>query len=467
MLEQILLHHKQFSLKLREEPLKIRLEYLSDLEKMVMDHTEDIVQALRLDFAKPEAEALLTEIYPVLHEIRYVKKNLKKWIKPQRVSAPLGLMGTKNYILPVPRGVCLIIGPWNYPFQLMIAPLIAALAAGNCAFLKPSEFTPHTSALLKVLIKKTFSEDHVTVIEGGVEMTQNLLELPFDHIFFTGSTQVGKVVMAAASKHLSSITLELGGKSPTVIDSTADLEQAAEKITWAKFVNAGQTCVAPDYLLIHKDVFSEFRSHLIKKIETFYGKSDHQKKNSPDLARIISVKHTERLAQLLKEAVKQNAEITYGGDIDIPHRYVAPTLIEKVDMHSALMKEEIFGPLLPMIPFHEISEVLHFINDRPKPLALYIYSHSEMNIEALTKGTASGGVCINDSVIHVGNVHLPFGGIGESGLGNYHGYFGFRAFSHEKSVLRQYWLGRLLRVIYPPYTAFKINLIKKLIRWHL
>lgn len=467
MLEQIFLHQKQFSLKLRQEPVEIRLEYLSALEKMVRTHTEDIVQALRLDFAKPEAEVLLTEIYPVLHEIHYVKKNLKKWLKPRRASAPLGLTGTKNYIVHEPRGVCLIIGPWNYPFQLIIAPLIAALAAGNCTFLKPSEFANHTSALLQVLIKKTFSEDHVTLIEGDHETTQSLLEFPFDHIFFTGSTRVGKIIMAAASKHLSSVTLELGGKSPTIVDSSADLEQAAEKIAWAKFVNAGQTCVAPDYLLVHRDVYSEFKSHLIEKIETFYGKLDHQKKNSPDFARIISISHTERLSRLLTEAVKQNAEITYGGDIDIAHRYVSPTLIEKVDLHSTLMKEEIFGPLLPMIPFHEISEVLHFINDRPKPLALYIYSHSQMNIETLTKGTSSGGVCINDSVIHVGNVHLPFGGVGESGLGSYHGYFGFRAFSHEKSVFRQYWLGRFLRVIYPPYTAFKINLIKKFIRWSL
>lgn len=467
MIEQTFLHQKHFSQHLRTEDLDIRAEHLEDLEKAIDKYTDAIQEALYQDFRKPKAETLLTEIYPVLHEIRHARKNLKRWAHPTKVPSTLTSLGTKNYVYREPRGVVLIIGPWNYPFQLMMAPLVSAIAAGNCAFLKPSELTKHTSALIKKLIEETFKEDHITVVEGGAETTQSLLELPFDHIFFTGSTHVGKIIMAAASKHLSSVTLELGGKSPTIVDSSADLEIAAEKIVWGKFLNAGQTCVAPDYLLIQQSVFAEFKTLLIKKINAAYGKSALEKKNSPDFARIISGKHAERLNHLLEEAVANKAEITYGGEVDLQSHFIAPTLLEKVDVHSKVMKEEIFGPLLPLIPYKDNSEAIHFINERPKPLALYIYSHSELNIEEILQQTSSGGVCINDSVIHLTNPNLPFGGVGESGLGNYHGYFGFRAFSHEKAVLRQSWMGKFMRLIYPPYTNKKISLIKKLVRWRV
>ncbi|MGZ3785449.1 MAG: aldehyde dehydrogenase family protein, partial [Bdellovibrio sp.] len=280
MLEQFFIHQRHFALHLRKEPIEIRINSLTALEKNIRASIPKIVKALADDFAKPEAETLLSEIYPVLEEISYTKKHLKKWSKPRKVSAAFTLFGTKNYILAEPRGVCLIIAPWNYPFQLAMLPLVSAIAAGNCVILKPSEVTTHTSSLIAKIIAQTFSDEHVKVIEGGVETSQELLLLPFDHIFFTGSTQVGKIIMSAASKHLSSVTLELGGKSPTIVDDTANLEIAAEKIIWGKFFNAGQTCIAPDYLFVHREVMGQFKKALIKYIEIFYGKTETEKQKS-------------------------------------------------------------------------------------------------------------------------------------------------------------------------------------------
>lgn len=465
MLEQIFLHQKQFSLHLRKESVKIRWDFLNSLEQSIVKYIPEITTALAKDFAKPEMETLLSEIYPVLEEIRFTKKNLKKWTRARRVASPTTLFGTKSYIIPEPRGVCLIIGPWNYPFQLILLPLVSALAAGNCAILKPSEVTTNTSVVIKKIISETFTEEHMTVVEGGIETVQELLQLPFDHIFFTGSTKVGKIIMAAASKHLSSVTLELGGKSPTIVDNTANLENAAEKITWGKFLNAGQTCIAPDYLFVHRDVLGDFKQLLTKYIEAFYGKTSSERKNSPDYAQMASTRHTERLRSMIQEALEAKAELIYGGEINTEERYLSPTLLEKVDPHSSLMKEEIFGPILPIIPFHEISEVIHSINEGPKPLALYIYSNSELNIQTVLKETSSGGACVNDNLLHFGNHHLPFGGVGASGIGNYHGYHGFKTFSHEKGILRQTWLGRFYKVMYPPYTQTKLNLLKKILLW--
>lgn len=467
MLEQIFLHQKQHSLRLRKESLAARVEFLSTLERSIENNTENIVAALKQDFKKPEAETLLTEIYPVLKEIQYVKKKLKRWARPEKVARSLMLATAKSYIYKEPRGVCLIIGPWNYPFQLMITPLISALAAGNCAILKPSEFTNHTSRLIAKIIRDCFSENHVTVIQGGAETTQELLKFPFDHIFFTGSTRVGKIVMEAASRHLSSVTLELGGKSPTIVDSSANIEIAAEKIAWAKFVNASQTCIAPDYILVEQQVYERFKMALIKKIKDFYGHSSLEQKNSPDYAQIISTQHTLRLKSLIEDAVKRNAEIGYGGDVNQEQRFVSPTLLEKVDLNSDVMKEEIFGPLLPLISFQNLNEAIHFINERPKPLALYMYSHSRLNIDEVLQSTSAGGVCINDSVIHFSHHGLPFGGVQESGLGSYHGVYGFKAFSHEKPVLIQSAWGKFMRLVYPPYTSFKIDIIRKLVRWKI
>lgn len=467
MLEKIFLHQKQYSLKLRAESLKTRLQYLEDLEKEIEKHQQEIIEALQKDFNKPAAETLLSEIYPVLKEIRMVRKNLHQWAKDRKVTTPLTLFGSTSYIASEARGVCLLIGPWNYPFQLVFLPLVSAIAAGNCAMVKPSELARHTSNLCKKIIENVFPHEHVFVAEGGKETTTALLEFPFDHIFFTGSTRVGKIVMEAAAKHLSSVTLELGGKSPTIVDATANLAEAAEKIAWAKFINAGQTCVAPDYLFVHESIQSHFKEQLAAALNRFYGASSIDRKNSPDFARMISFNHARRLKDLIDDAVEKKATVTFGGDCVPEEHYCPPTLLENVDPHSLVMQEEIFGPILPMMTFKEISEVIHFINERPKPLALYLYSHSHMNSEKILRETSSGGLVFNDSVVHFANPHLPFGGVNHSGMGSYHGKHGFRTFSHEKAVLKQSFLGKLLRITYPPYTGFKMKVLTQMIRWRL
>ncbi len=467
MLEQQFLHQKQFSLQLRTEAIKTRLEHLDRLEQLVLENQSEICRALHQDFQKPELETLLSEVYPLLSEIKHIRKHLKKWMKPKKVSSPILILSAHSSIHYEPRGVCLIIAPWNYPVYLSLIPLASALAAGNCVTIKPSEMTRHTSSLIHKLITKYFQPEHVSVVLGGVETSQELLKLPFDHIFFTGSTQVGKIVMAAAAKNLSSVTLELGGKSPTIVDCSANLPMAAERIAWAKFLNAGQTCVAPDYLFVQEHVYTEFVELLRKQLERNYGASLDQQKNTPDFARLVSRHHTERLTQILGAALADGAEIIAGGQSDTEQHFIAPTLLGKVSPKSQIMQEEIFGPLLPILKYKDLSEVIHFINDRPKPLALYFYSQGQIEINRITQETSSGGLVINDSVIHLINPNLPFGGVGPSGMGSAHGHFGFKTFSHEKAVVRQGFLGKLGRLTYPPYTARKLKILKTLIRWRL
>lgn len=467
MLEKFFLHQKQHSLKIRGEGLQVRLDALKSLEKSIETHQAEIIEALKKDFQKPEAESLLSEIYPVLKELQFTSRNLSRWSKAKKVGTPLTLFGSQSFIQPEARGVCLIIGPWNYPFQLCILPLISAIAAGNCVIVKPSELTRHTSSVIKKILTETFPAEYVFAVEGGTETSQELLALPFDHIFFTGSTRVGKIVMAAAAKNLTSVTLELGGKSPTIVDATADLASAAQKIAWAKFINAGQTCVAPDYLFVHESIQQDFTKHLIAAIEGFYGNSAEAQRQTPDLARMISVNHTQRMKDLVTEALTHKTTLAYGGDIDTTLHYCGPTLLQDVSPQAQIMKEEIFGPVLPMMSFKDLSEVIHFINEREKPLALYCYTHSQLNTERIRKETSSGGLVFNDSVIHFANHHLPFGGVNHSGLGSYHGEYGFRAFSHEKAVLKQSFMGKLLRIMYPPYTEFKMSALKNLIRFRL
>ena len=351
MFDHLYLHQQQFSLQLRKESLETRLEYLKTLEILIDSHQKEFCEALKQDFAKPEMETLVSEIYPLIMELTHTQKKLEEWMKPVKVSSPLFLKGSQSFIQYEPRGVCLIIAPWNYPIYLLFGPLISAIAAGNTAVLKPSEFTTNTSALISRLIKGAFSEEHIAVVEGGAETTQSLLKQPFDHIFFTGSTAIGKLVMRAAAEHLSSVTLELGGKTPTIIDSTADLELAAEKVLWAKFLNAGQTCVAPDYLFVQESIFQHFTHLLKKKLEDTYGKDRHARKSSSDFARIISSKHLDRLKALLDEAVSMKGNVIFGGEVDVNTQYLSPTLIEDVDPHSRLMNEEIFGPILPLLTF--------------------------------------------------------------------------------------------------------------------
>jgi len=393
----------------------------------------------------------VAEVAVTLEEIRLTKKHLKSWMKPKTVKTPFVLWPAKSQIHTDPLGVVLIIGPWNYPFQLMMAPLIGALAAGNCALLKPSELSPNTSDLLFELIPKYFEKTYVSIVGGGVPETTELLKLPFDHIFFTGSPKVGKVVMEAAAKHLTPVTLELGGKSPAVVCEDADLEITARRLVWGKFYNAGQTCVAPDYLLVQKSIKERLIEEIKKALQEQFGQNP---KESSSFARIINRKNFERLVALLP-----NQKVIQGGSSDGDQLFIEPTLLIEVKWSDDVMKEEIFGPLLPILEFNEFSEAIDQINHQPKPLAAYLFTQSKSQKDQFLDSVSFGGGCMNDVMVHLSNPHLPFGGVGNSGMGSYHGINSFLTFSHQKSVLfRSKYLDWSFR--YAPYTKNKIKILK-------
>jgi len=433
-------------------PLAWRLEQLSKLESMLRDNETAISTALTADLRKPAIEGFLMDISVVTTEIAEMRKKLKSWMKPQRATTPIALQPAKSFVMREPLGVVLIIAPWNYPVQLAMAPLAAALAAGNVAVVKPSEMTPHTSGVLAKLLARTFAPDVVACVEGGVQETTALLAQRFDHIFYTGNGRVGRVVMAAAAKHLTPVTLELGGKSPCIVDAECDLEVAARRIAWGKFVNCGQTCVAPDYVLVHQSREEELVKLLAKNIHEFYG-GDPQR--SPDFARIVSDQHVDRLAKLL-----ESGTAAVGGQVDRADRYIAPTILQGVSPDSPVMQDEIFGPILPILPVPSIEEAIRFVNQREKPLALYVFTSRQEVEDAVLARTSAGGVSVNTVVWHVGNFHLPFGGVGESGMGAYHGRHGFETFSHHKSVLKKSTKVDP-KLAYPPYTRIKKALIKR------
>jgi aldehyde dehydrogenase (NAD+) len=358
-----------------------------------------------------------------------------------------------------PKGRCLIISPWNYPVNLTFGPLVSAIAAGNTVILKPSEMTPHLSGLMVKIVRELFAEDEVAIYEGDAAVSQALLELPFDHIFFTGSPAVGKIVMAAAAKNLTSVTLELGGKSPTIIDASANLKEAARTTMWAKFTNNGQTCIAPDYIYVHSSVREKFVSLCRDTLKEFYGVDAAAQKASPDLARVVNERHTARLKGLLDDATARGARVLVGGVVDEFSNFIAPTLLDNISGDARIMQEEIFGPLLPIVPFEHLDDVIARINAAPKPLALYMWSRNKANVRSVLKKTSAGGTCINNSVIQYIHGHLPFGGINNSGIGNAHGVYGFRAFSHERAVLQTLISSNWL--FYPPARA----LGRIFIRW--
>ncbi|HTE50187.1 MAG TPA: aldehyde dehydrogenase family protein [Kofleriaceae bacterium] len=436
-----------------------RIAKLTRLRAAILEREPAIREAMFKDFRKSAAEVDLTEIYPSLVELKDAIRSLHRWMKPQRVPTPMALLGTRSWIHREPRGVVLLIGPWNYPFQLVIAPLVAAIAAGNCVVCKPSELTAHTSALLVELIGSVFQEDEVAVVEGGPAETQRLLALPFDHFFFTGSTRVGRIVAEAAAKHLASTTLELGGKSPAVIDDSADLASAANRIVWGKFVNNGQTCIAPDYLMVSEQRQAALVGELRRAIAAMYGATEADRRASPDLCRVINPRNFDRLKQMLDDSVSQGARVEIGGDVDAAERYIAPTVLTGVEPGSPVMAEEIFGPILPVLTYKRLDEVAPFITARDKPLALYVFGTDQRAIDSIIDNTTAGGTCINNAVIHFANSNLPFGGVGPSGTGSYHGIHGFKAFSHERAVLRQ---GRvdMLKSVYPPYGPKVARMIK-------
>jgi len=429
-----------------------RIAKLERLRAAIVAREQAIRDAMFADFRKSPTEVDMTEIFASLVEIKDAIHALPGWMKPRRVAAPLSLVGTHSAIHYEPRGVALIIGPWNYPFLLVIAPLVAAIAAGNCVIVKPSELTAKTSAVLAELLASVFSDNEVAVVEGDAGVAQKLLELPFDHFFFTGSTRVGRLVAVAAARHLASTTLELGGKSPAVVDDSADLATTAKRIVWGKFINAGQTCIAPDYVLVSKRREAGLVDALRHAIAEAYGATAEARHASTDLCRVIDDRNFERLAKLLADTVAGGARVEIGGATSAAERYIEPTVLTGVRPDAPIMSEEIFGPILPVLTYDAFDEVAPFIMARDKPLALYVFGTDRARIDALIDRTAAGGTCVNNTLLHFGNPNLPFGGVGASGTGSYHGFFGFRAFSHERAVLRQ---GRvdLAKRAYPPYTS--------------
>lgn len=439
-----------------------RVARLNALQRAIeTTYRAQIQEALYKDLGKPMIEAELSEVYQIIADIKYIKKHLHQWLRKQKVNTPLSLLGSSSYYIYEPKGVCLIISPWNFPFNLTFGPLVSAIASGNAVIIKPSEMTPYSSALMAKIIADVFTEDEVALIEGEVSVSTELLKLPFNHIFFTGSPQVGKIVMTAAAKNLASVTLELGGKSPTVIDKTANINMAAKKIVWGKYLNAGQICVAPDYVLIDESIKSEFINACKKWIDQFY---TEQPKHSKSYARIVTTKHFERLKSYIENAKSLNGKIEVGGDADPNLKFIAPTIISNLPEDAALLEEEIFGPILPIVTYNTLDEAIAYINTKERPLALYMYSKNRANTNKVIENTRAGGTCINNNILHLANPKLPFGGVNNSGIGKSHGFYGFKAFSNERSVLKQHTFG-VTEFLFPPYSRYKEKLARFTVKW--
>lgn len=436
----------------RESDLRSRLKLLDTFEKALLEHQEGFVTALAQDFAKPRFEALMSELFPVKEEIKIIRAELADWMQDQRVTGSPFFPGGKSYIRHEGKGAILVIAPWNYPVALALVPMVGALAAGNTVLLKPSELTPATSKMLAEFCAKTFPPHLVRVVEGGVPQTEALLKHEFDHIFFTGSTAVGKIVMRAAAEHLTPVTLELGGKSPAIVAADADLRHAAERLLWGKSLNAGQTCVAPDYVFVPEAKVAEFKTLLEEARRKMQPQIDQQ----PQIV-------TERHAKRLKDMRGELPDVANVSEAD-PRR-VTLSFPTNPPPQSKAMQEEIFGPLMPLLSYRNFDEVFTHIANGPRPLALYVFAKSRRTQELILAKTNSGGVCVNDTLLHLGNHHLPFGGTGASGMGNYHGIASLRAFTHERAVFRQGPLKTLPRLLSPPYTDGRNRLIEKILHW--
>ena len=449
------------ALRLRGSTLKERIGRLERLRGSLLAHRDEILRATEQDLGRPAAETDLAELVPLLADLAEHRRHLKRWLEPRRVRATALLAGTRAWVRREPRGRCLIVAPWNYPLVLTLGPLIPAVACGNTAILKTSELAPQCSQVIAGIVREVFHESEVAVFEGDASVAGALLELPFDHLFFTGSPAIGKVVMAAAAKHLASVTLELGGKSPVVIDETADLPLAVKTLAWTKFLNAGQTCIAPDHVYVHAAVHERVLELFKRRLDAWYG--DARGHEARDFGRIVNERHALRLISLLEDARARGAEVPYGGEADARLRFVAPTLLTRVPAGARIMEEEIFGPLLPLIPFQSLEEVIERINAAPKPLAMYIWTRNRRTARRLIERTSAGGTCINHAAAQFLHHHLPFGGVNHSGIGSYHGEWGIRAFSHERAVLETRVM--LARIFFPPYGARVRRLSGLLRRW--
>ncbi|ATD56025.1 aldehyde dehydrogenase [Clostridium chauvoei] len=436
--------------------IEFRINNLKKLKAIIKENEDKIIESLKKDLGKSSFESYATEIGIVYDEINLHIKNIKRWSKRRKLRTSIIHYPAKSYIYKEPYGVVLIIGPFNYPFQLLMAPLVGAISAGNCAILKPSEHTINTSRLIEKIINENFDKEYVRVVNplGGKEVVSYLLELKFDYIFFTGSVGVGKIVMERASKNLVPVTLELGGKSPCIIDKDVKIDVAAKRLVWGKFLNAGQTCVAPDYVYVHKDIKEKFLKAVVKEIKLQFGE---EIKESDDFPRIVNKNSINRIIEYINQG-----DIYFGGSYDLEDLYIEPTILTNIKQGSRVLEEEIFGPILPVLEFTDIKDVIAYVNSKEKPLALYYFSESNNDIEYVLKNTTSGGVTINDTVIHVASSYLPFGGVGNSGIGSYHGKASFDTFTHEKSVIKR---GTFIEipVRFAPY-GDKIKILKKLMK---
>ena len=436
-------------------PMSKRKKLLKNLKKEILANEKEIFDVLKKDLRKSNYETYLTEIGILITEIDLFLKNIDNWARPKKVKSSLLSFPSSDYVYSEPYGKVLIISPWNYPFQLAILPTMSAIAAGNTVVLKPSEHAPHTSKLIKEIIEKVFEKSHVLVIEGAAETASKLLEYRWDYIFFTGSVRIGKIVAAAAAKNLTPITLELGGKNPCIIDDTIDLTLTARRIVWGKFVNAGQTCIAPDFLIVKNNIKDKLISELLSEIERAYGENPE---NSEDYPRIVNKTNLSRLSNLIN-----GTNIVYGGDYNIDTCYFSPTIIDEPKIESPLMAEEIFGPILPVISYENENEIEKIILKYEKPLALYVFSTNNKFSEKIIRKYSFGGGAINDTIIHVGNPNLPFGGVGHSGIGAYHGKASFDLLTHKKSIIKKgNWLD--IKIRYAPYDG-KLNTVKKFFKF--
>jgi len=448
--------------KIADSTARDRIKKLDRLFDAILKYRTEIQESLYKDFRKHPSEVDIAEIYKITTDIKHMRSHLAKWMRPRKVGTPMSQIGSSSYIHYEPKGVVLIISPWNFPFSLTFGPMIAAISAGNCIVLKPSEYTPHASAMMKKIITELFDEVEVALIEGDVEVSTELLKLPFNHIFFTGAPEIGKVVMKAAAEHLASVTLELGGKSPTIVDETANLKTAAQRIAFAKWVNNGQICIAPDYVFVHQSVAEEFLNNLKVTLKSYYGDDASA---SESYNRIVNNKHFNRVKGYFQDALSKGAVVEYGGKTDSAQDYFSPTIMTNIPEDSDLWEKEIFGPILPFIIYTDLQEVIDKINAKEKPLALYIYSSNNKHVDRIINNTRAGATCVNHSAIHFYNNNLPFGGSNNSGIGKGNGFFGFEEFSNPRAVLKQWSPISGLDMMSPPYTENKQKLIDMTIKW--
>lgn len=452
-LSELLERQRAFFAAGTTRPLKFRMEALERLGTALSDWEDELARALKEDLNKDKMESYMCETGLVREEIRFHRRHLSKWVRDRRVPTPLAQFPSRSFRSPEPYGTVLIMSPWNYPVQLCLSPLVGAISAGNCAVVKPSAYAPAVSRTLARLLNSIFPEDYIAVVEGGREENRALLEQQFDYIFFTGSPAVGRTVMEAVARHLTPVTLELGGKSPVIVDETADVELAARRIAFGKVLNAGQTCVAPDYLLIHRDRKERFVQAYTRALEQFFPGGDDSQ-----LPRIINEKHYRRLKGLL-----EGERVLLGGRTDDGRLTVEPTLLDEVSPESPIMQEEIFGPVLPILTFEALDEAIRFISSRPKPLALYLFTSDREAERQVMNRCSFGGGCINDTIIHLATPHMPFGGVGASGMGSYHGRQSFETFTHFRSIVKKAaWLDLPMR--YHPYTADKLRMVRRFLK---